>query len=498
MRRLLWCCGVFLETFGRTTGFHLQALSPTRRSLCVASNFCAHDPICSEKIYNETVVSYSSAFHVSRRDWFRIGIAMTGVGAVFLTPHAESNNSPNSAPQSSASAKPQVPKIPSANVATQQGSISKDIAVPKAEIKPVNLTMVAAENKINISVITPDPMGRLSCICVDPKTFTKLKVRDYPKWWPEYLKPPAVVVREFTNSELLIAGSIAGATIDIIRSSILYPIATIKTRIQAVANKGPQLQSPSTPLRLKRRILVLYLNIRKMVKEGNLYAGLVPTLLVSVPATGLYFGTRDVTKRLLYKVIDDSSRFDQIAIALTAAFLGDVVSLAARTPVDTLALRLQVASGDEEEEDLKVGDWFRESIQRLPTVIATDLPYLLSRITFNMILASGNEDMGRYEIIAITTAVTCAILTTPFDVARTRILVDGDGDPRNGLDGGSRQGVIKTLGSISREGDGGIRNLYAGWFERALYLGIGRAWIDPILLITYVAIRDSVLLEWFD
>jgi hypothetical protein len=209
-----------------------------------------------------------------------------------------------------------------------------------------------------------------------------------------------------------------------------------------------------------------------------------------------------VTKRLLNKVIDaDASRFNLIIIALTAAFLGDVVSLAARTPVDALALRLQVVSGEEpdaEMKDLEVGDWFGDSVQRLPAVIATDLPYLLSRISFNMILATGTEDIGRYEVIAISTAIICSILTTPFDVARTRILVDSDGDPSNGLDGGSRQGVITCLRSISQEGDGGLRNLFAGWFERALYLGIGRAWLDPILLIVYVAIRDATLLKWFD
>lgn len=408
-----------------------------------------------------------------------MGIVAASLGTTFVTTHAVADTSPN--------ANPQPTILPE--------------SLPKAEIKPVNLTMVAAENKINITLRSPDPLGRLSSCTVDPKTFTKLQVREYPNWWPEALKAPAAVVREFTNTELLIAGIAAGATIDAIRTSILYPIATIKTRIQAVANKGPHLQEPISLLRLKRRLLVLYLNIRKMIQEGSLYAGLVPTLLVSVPATGLYFGTRDVTKRLLNKLIDDATRFDDIAIALTAAFLGDVVSLAARTPVDTLALRLQVASGEDPEEDvddLEVGDWFGDSIERLPAVIATDLPYLLSRITFNMVLASGTEDIGRYELIAITTAITCSILTTPFDVARTRILVDSDGDPSNGLDGGTRQGVIKTLGTIRDEGDGGTRNLFAGWFERALYLGIGRAWLDPILLITYVGVRDSCLLEWFD
>jgi hypothetical protein len=67
-------------------------------------------------------------------------------------------------------------------------------------------------------------------------------------------------------------------------------------------------------------------------------------------------------------------------------------------------------------------------------------------------------------------------LTTPFDVARTRILVDSDGNFSNGMDGGSSEGVLQTMRKITKEGDGGIANLFAGWFERVLYLGLGRAW----------------------
>lgn len=53
-------------------------------------------------------------------------------------------------------------------------------------------------------------------------------------------------------------------------------------------------------------------------------------------------------------------------------------------------------------------------------------------------------------------------------------------------------GVLQTMIKITKEGDGGIKNLYAGWIERVLYLGIRRAWLEPIQLILYITIRDSV------
>mmetsp|Transcript_3612 Transcript_3612/g.8712 ORF Transcript_3612/g.8712 Transcript_3612/m.8712 type:complete len:134 (-) Transcript_3612:386-787(-) len=58
-------------------------------------------------------------------------------------------------------------------------------------------------------------------------------------------------------------------------------------------------------------------------------------------------------------------------------------------------------------------------------------------------------------------------------------------------------GLIQTMIQIANEGEGGVRNLFSGWLERVIYLGIGRAWLEPIQLIGYIGIRDAVLLQWF-
>jgi hypothetical protein len=235
---------------------------------------------------------------------------------------------------------------------------------------------------------------------------------------------------------------------------------------------------------IEKQIIKLGTNVRRYAKEGNLYAGITPTLLVSVPATGVYFGVRDVAKRML-----SMTPASDVAVALSAAFIADVVSLCFRTPGDVLALRLQ-AQDDE-------GDWLGDSLKRLPVVIATDLPYLLSKITLNRIFIHGSISIDRYTAFAIFSAVVAAFLTTPFDVARTRILVDSDGDFSNGIDGGSGDNLFEAMKKISKEGEGGAANLFAGWLERVLYLGIGRAWLEPLQIIGYVGIRDALLLEWF-
>jgi hypothetical protein len=58
--------------------------------------------------------------------------------------------------------------------------------------------------------------------------------------------------------------------------------------------------------------------------------------------------------------------------------------------------------------------------------------------------------------------------------------------------------VSVTMRRIVAEGDGGIQNLFAGWFERTAFLGVGRAWFDPLKVIGYLGIRDAVLLKLFD
>lgn len=394
------------------------------------------------------------------------------------------------------------------------------------KLAPVNATRVALETGINITVI--EGTGR-TAVTLDRTTFQKNRqFIGFPGWLPSYLTPPPRVIKEIPNSELLTAAIVAGSTVEMVRTALLYPLQTLKTRVQTDINRR---QRRYKQLHLRRRLRVVQLNAVRHVREGNLYAGLLPSLLVSVPATGVYYATRDITKRMLVTMapLSDTSSAagaffmninSDLGMVLTAALVADVVSLAFRTPADTLALRLQVASGqqgardhddDETAEEIaealaearieaQVGKyWFAESLQRLPAVIATDLPYLLSRIAVNGLLLQGQTsiDIGSYEISTLSSALLCAFLTTPFDVARTRILVDSDDDVTTGVDGGSQQGLLQTFQSIVKEGNGGVGNLFAGWLERTAYLGISSLWL-PFALLLYVAIRDAILLEWFD
>ena len=447
---------------------------------------------------------------ISRREWLRKGTALlfgaAAIGAAAKFSQEETNKTPI-IPTSQT--KPLVPTAkmttstttttkPATATITKPSSTATKSPAPKpattttkpatvAPLEHVNFTKVAAETNINITLASPT--GELT---VDPKNFTKIETSKVPDWVPSYLKPLVTpkpkAIKVFSNSELLVAATVAGSFTEMARTSLLYPIQTIKTRVQTdVHNRTLQ------PRPFDEQLVSLGNNIKRHVNDGNLYAGITPSLLVSVPATGVYYGIRDVTKRMLSMTV-----IGDVAIALSAALVADVVSLCFRAPGDALALRLQakgVFSWEAQDED--VGDWFGDSLKRLPMIIVTDLPYLLSKIFLNKAFIHGSVSIDRYVEYAFVAAVVAAFLTTPFDVARTRILIDSDGDFSNGQDGGSGEGVLKTMQDIMREGDGGIQNLFAGWLERVLYYGIGRAWLEPIQIIGYVGIRDAVLLEWF-
>lgn len=396
------------------------------------------------------------------------------------------------------------------------------------KLAPINVTQVVRETGVNISVVE----GTRSTITLDSKTFQKNRQYiGYPGWLPSSLIPPPKVIKNIPNSELLSAAIVAGSLVEMIRTTLLYPLQTLKTRIQADLNRRqqrtrrrrndniPKYNGPHWHIR--RRIRIVQLNALRHVREGNLYVGLIPSLLISVPATGVYYGARDITKRMLILM---SYPMGETSITLIAVFVADVISLIFRTPADTLTMRLQVASGQEGKReygtdnydnddviakqladalvdariDARVGNWFVESLQRTPTVILTDVPYLLSRITLNNAILHGQSmDIGHYEIASLASAVMCAFLTTPLDVARTRILVDSDNDVTNGIDGGSNQDLFATMRSIVKDANGDIGCLFAGWLERTVYLGICSLWL-PFALVLYVAIRDAILLEWFD
>ena len=162
-------------------------------------------------------------------------------------------------PKNSATTKSES-SLPSKTQPSNPGALPKSQDIGKLE--PVNLTQVVQETNVNVTMNCPE-----GCVSVDSKTFTKVKSAKVPNWLPAWLAPKPKVIKEISNTELLVAATIAGSTIDLMRTSLLYPIATIKTRIQTDIHNYTD-----TPPPISSRLSNLGSNVKRHVDEGNLYA----------------------------------------------------------------------------------------------------------------------------------------------------------------------------------------------------------------------------------
>ena len=366
--------------------------------------------------------------------------------------------------------------------------------------KSVNLTAVAKENSINITAYqTGINQEKKAAVYVDRKDFTIVTVKkDLPKWFPKAWRPRQKIM--IPNEQLLASAIVAGSITELFRTAILYPLSTVKTRIMA----DPRNRSGRS---WKRRFQSLYISLLRATRQGDLYAGLGASLAVTVPAAGVYYGVRDVCNRILHGVLDEISPFATIEVALLSAFAADSVSLVLRTPADVYILRRQVAQMMPNSTNFGLGESIRDGVSVFPAAIITDLPYLLLRLIGTWLITQGNEGLARYEIETVMVACFVAALTTPFDVTRTRIFVNNfatiDGSGENNDGGGNvissrdKRSVLRTMQNITQESDAGILNLYAGWFERMAFFGLGRAWFDPLRVIGYLGIRDAILIKFF-
>ena len=104
------------------------------------------------------------------------------------------------------------------------------------------------------------------------------------------------------------------------------------------------------------------------------------------------------------------------------------------------------------------------------------------------------------QALFVSAAIVCALITTPLDVARTRLLLERADAPA----GGARDGALRvqtparlarTVASIAR--DEGVDALFRGAALRVLYTGVVVAALIPLRTLGYVAVRDWVILGNF-
>ncbi|XP_021725390.1 S-adenosylmethionine carrier 1, chloroplastic/mitochondrial-like isoform X4 [Chenopodium quinoa] len=231
--------------------------------------------------------------------------------------------------------------------------------------------------------------------------------------------------KPFDFIQTLIDGIIAGGTAGVVVETALYPIDTIKTRLQ-VARGGGQI-----------------------VLKG-LYSGLAGNLAGVLPASAAFLGVYEPTKQKLLRLLPENLS----AVAhLTAGAVGGVAASLIRVPTEVVKQRMQTgqfASAPDAVRLIVAKEGFKGLYAGYRSFLLRDLPFdalqfcLYEQLRIGYKLAAKRElnDPENAVIGAFAGALTGAI-TTPLDVIKTRLMTQGSANQYNG--------IVDCLKTIVRE-----------------------------------------------
>ncbi|KAJ5327280.1 Mitochondrial substrate/solute carrier [Penicillium brevicompactum] len=283
----------------------------------------------------------------------------------------------------------------------------------------------------------------------------------------------------------LISGAIAGLTVD----CSLYPLDTIKTRLQ----KARDHTAPQTRVSLRQTF-------------RGIYAGLPSVLFGSAPSAASFFIVYDGVKRSLLppSSSEPQPRARIIFTHSLASSLGEIAACAVRVPTEVIKQRAQAGLfGGSSLLALKdilslrhatsdptakrgYSQVFRELYRGAGITIAREIPFTVLQFTM---WESMKEAYGKRYLCSAETATSvietqipastsamfgsvagaiAAGLTTPLDVIKTRVMLARRGD------GGSEAPVRlkEIVRGIAREGPGAF---WRGITPRVTWIGIGGA-----------------------
>ncbi|CAG7947438.1 unnamed protein product [Penicillium nalgiovense] len=295
----------------------------------------------------------------------------------------------------------------------------------------------------------------------------------------------------------LISGAIAGLTVD----CSLYPLDTIKTRLQ----KARDHTAPQTRVSLRQTF-------------RGIYAGLPSVLFGSAPSAASFFIVYDGVKRTLLapqpanSKTNPQSRSHIILTHSLASSLGEIAACAVRVPTEVIKQRAQAGLfGGSSLLALKdilslrhaaptstttttstpvakrgYSQVFRELYRGAGITIAREIPFTVLQFTMweSMKEAYGKRylrtaetasSIAETQIPASTSAMFGSVagaiaagLTTPLDVIKTRVMLARRGD--GGVDAPVR--LKEVVRGIAREGPGAF---WRGITPRVTWIGIGGA-----------------------
>ncbi|MCJ1479463.1 hypothetical protein MMC13_008149 [Lambiella insularis] len=249
-----------------------------------------------------------------------------------------------------------------------------------------------------------------------------------------------------TNTDILVAGAFAAFSVDL----LVYPLDTIKTRVQSPDYRRLYTNAASN-------------TVNRSLFRG-LYQGIGSVVIATVPSSGAFFTTYEGTKSLLLrlnpKVGDtDSPLIPAPFIHATASSLAELVSCFILTPAEVLKQNAQMvrksASASTQPFDgnatIKALRKFNKPSQLwkgYTALAARNLPFtamqfpMFEHLKKAILNYRERQGTARGTVLerGIITAISAgsagsvaALITTPIDVVKTRIMLSAaseSGTPR--------------------------------------------------------------------
>ncbi|XLU72552.1 hypothetical protein S245_031605 [Arachis hypogaea] len=240
-------------------------------------------------------------------------------------------------------------------------------------------------------------------------------------------------------------GCIAGGVAGVVVETALYPIDTIKTRLQ-VARGGGQI-----------------------ILKG-LYSGLAGNLAGVLPASAIFVGVYEPTKQKLLRSFPEN--LSAIAHFAAGAIAGAASSLV-RVPTEVIKQRMQMGQFKSAPAAVRLivaNEGFKGLYAGYGSFLLRDLPfdaiqfciYEQLRIGYKLAAKRDLNDPENAMLGAFAGAITGAV-TTPLDVVKTRLMVLGSQN--------HYKGIYDCVNTIVKEE--GTHALFKGMGPRVLWIGIG-------------------------
>ncbi|KAI9506044.1 S-adenosylmethionine transporter [Coemansia spiralis] len=256
----------------------------------------------------------------------------------------------------------------------------------------------------------------------------------------------AQISKKPNNAQCLVAGGFAGIAVD----TALFPLDTIKTRLQAKAGF--------------------------MASGGfrGIYSGLSSAIIGSSPGAALFFLTYEQVKAACERRVAPEY---QPLVHMAAASAGEVAACLVRVPTEVLKQRLQANHHRSLAAAIR-GTYAAEGLlgfyRGYMTQVVREIPFTCIQFpVYEFLKKSYSSKQGRpiksweAALCGSVAGGAAAALTTPLDVVKTRVMLSTKGVSSHH----EYSGVVSTLTRITREE--GARALFSGVVPRTIWISVG-------------------------